>query len=651
MSRTEKAKAAPNKGNTYYDLPHADRVRLLEQNVPAELRKKRIWLLWQGVFNSERNKWDKIPYYTNGQKRHGQNGSAEDRAALVTFEQALKALAAPSGEYDGLGIALLPDSGVVAVDLDKVDRNPAARKLAEQLNGHAYVETSPSGNGWRYLYAGSGASDIRAQAAGIELFGEKKFVTVTGWAARGKRLTPWKTANAHVLAAIEANSEKRGGKGGAGGTIPEGARNTHLTSIAGTMRRRGMSEAAIEAALLADNAERCNPPLGEEEVRVIAQSVSKYPPGEVPAQLERSPAPGRVRPPLEMWRNPPDRPAELWGVYIRKGIVTVVAGPGGSYKSALLLAMVTQRSKSGGGEYLGHPVAPGKTLIVLAEDRIEDCVRRMHSIAHRFMVPVQAVRDAVEFIELTGTDWTDLITLKYGQAVVTDTGKHIEQEARASGCDLIIIETANRVTADETNPVFRKLVAELERIAKATGAAVVITSHVSKAAGRAGTDDHHAARGGGALTDNARSVLILSVPEEGTEEAARGLRYLTHAKSTHSEASRQVLLEIVKLPNCGLPVLSDVVPAKEARREIMRLEIWDRARLLAERTMAALKCDEVTANQMRQHLKNSGIDKNGLAGALETAVTKGTLLEIEVPRQGQQRTAYRLHGKGRGKKP
>lgn len=61
--------------------------------------------------------------------------------------------------------------------------------------------------------------------------------------------------------------------------IEEGQRNSVLTSLAGAMRRRGMSPEAIEAALLAENASRCVPPLPEDEVRAIARSVSRYQPG------------------------------------------------------------------------------------------------------------------------------------------------------------------------------------------------------------------------------------------------------------------------------------------------------------------------------------------------------------------------------------
>jgi hypothetical protein len=59
---------------------------------------------------------------------------------------------------------------------------------------------------------------------------------------------------------------------------PEGQRNNQLTSLAGSMRRRGISHQAIEAALLEENRQRCDPPLAAAEVRGIAESVSRYPP-------------------------------------------------------------------------------------------------------------------------------------------------------------------------------------------------------------------------------------------------------------------------------------------------------------------------------------------------------------------------------------
>jgi len=63
-----------------------------------------------------------------------------------------------------------------------------------------------------------------------------------------------------------------------GDKIPAGERNATLTSMAGTMRRRGFTESTIEAALLAENRAKCSPPLPDAEVRGIVQSVTRYSP-------------------------------------------------------------------------------------------------------------------------------------------------------------------------------------------------------------------------------------------------------------------------------------------------------------------------------------------------------------------------------------
>ena len=59
-------------------------------------------------------------------------------------------------------------------------------------------------------------------------------------------------------------------------------RNNTLTSLAGTMRRRGMGEEAIYAALAVVNTEQCVPPKDDDEVRRIAHSVARYEPNALP---------------------------------------------------------------------------------------------------------------------------------------------------------------------------------------------------------------------------------------------------------------------------------------------------------------------------------------------------------------------------------
>lgn len=60
--------------------------------------------------------------------------------------------------------------------------------------------------------------------------------------------------------------------------IGEGERDTLLTSLAGSMRRRGASEEAILAALREENATRVEPPLDDRDLRRIAKSIARKPP-------------------------------------------------------------------------------------------------------------------------------------------------------------------------------------------------------------------------------------------------------------------------------------------------------------------------------------------------------------------------------------
>ena len=93
-----------------------------------------------------------------------------------------------------------------------------------------------------------------------------------------------------ALAAPEASAARRTASV-LEGAIRHPGRNDALTSLAGTMRRRGMSQVGIEAALLAENAARCEPPLDHAEVRKIAASIAKYLPASTlaPGQFALSP--------------------------------------------------------------------------------------------------------------------------------------------------------------------------------------------------------------------------------------------------------------------------------------------------------------------------------------------------------------------------
>lgn len=64
-----------------------------------------------------------------------------------------------------------------------------------------------------------------------------------------------------------------------GHLIMDGQRNDTLFRLGRSLRAKGLTEAGIVAALLAENTGRCVPPLSDDEVLIIARSAGKVPPG------------------------------------------------------------------------------------------------------------------------------------------------------------------------------------------------------------------------------------------------------------------------------------------------------------------------------------------------------------------------------------
>jgi putative DNA primase/helicase len=83
---------------------------------------------------------------------------------------------------------------------------------------------------------------------------------------------------ARVKSGSQPKAANRAAAAAAKAVIKDGTRNATLASLAGTMRRRGMTEKAILQALLVENTEKCDPPLGEDEVAEIAHSIARYAP-------------------------------------------------------------------------------------------------------------------------------------------------------------------------------------------------------------------------------------------------------------------------------------------------------------------------------------------------------------------------------------
>src|SRR6266542_2726960 len=126
----------------------------MEISAPKPLRPLKGWLLWRYEGGANGGKPRKVPYYVNGKRRYGMQGSSEDRTQLACFEKAHAAY--QRGGYEGLGLAMLPEWELVGLDFDKcIHQNGRVEATVLDLLSDTYVEKSPSGTGLRAFMRGA----------------------------------------------------------------------------------------------------------------------------------------------------------------------------------------------------------------------------------------------------------------------------------------------------------------------------------------------------------------------------------------------------------------------------------------------------------------------------------------------------------------
>ena len=183
-------------------------------------------------------------------------------------------------------VGIVMGAGVIAVD---VDPDKGGGESLRQLGALPDTVTALTGGGGQHLIFASdydGPSRIGVRA-GLDLISEGYIVAPPSRHANGRRYA-WEIGHGpgEIEPAPAPGAVRELLATGAGSRaatplperIQEGARDATLTSLAGTMRRRGASGDAIEAALLEENRLRCEPPLPERQVRKIAVSVGRYAP-------------------------------------------------------------------------------------------------------------------------------------------------------------------------------------------------------------------------------------------------------------------------------------------------------------------------------------------------------------------------------------
>ena len=236
------------------------------------------------------------------------------------------------------------------------------------------------------------------------------------------------------------------------------------------------------------------------------------------------------------------------------GAVTVINAHGGTGKS--LLALKASIHIALGLPILGANTNGGKVAYMSLEDPEPVFRTRLYSIANNMQDEVSPRMDELlqklMFINRYGLA-TFMATANAGKIVETKIPNDLISLLKNNDIKCLIVDTFVRTNSlnENDNSQMGLLLSLFEKIAKEAECAVILIHHQPKGAGNAG----YAARGASAITDNARSVLLLEkvsskdvgkFADENIKTAVTENRLVrvTHTKHNYSAGHPEQYFEI-----------------------------------------------------------------------------------------------------------
>jgi hypothetical protein len=279
--------------------------------------------------------------------------------------------------------------------------------------------------------------------------------------------------------------------GGAGTTII-GQRNEALTRLAGAMRRPGIGERAILAALLIVNDEQCRPPLKRWEVEKIAKSVSRYPAG---APVEGGPDPFPMLFGADLARPLPPVPWVCEKLGIVAGAVTIVGGAGFGGKTVSMQSLAL--SVASGTKLWGQfDVKHGKVIHYDLEQGPYLTTERYQRLSRSMNVDLSQIGDYLGV--------SCLPRMRFDSEGAED-----QLVRMLDGVSVCIIDAFRGAfpSAKENDSECRKYLDMLQMVSERTGSAMIVIAHSRKSSD---TDDIRSSlRGSSAMFDAGQTVYML----------------------------------------------------------------------------------------------------------------------------------------------
>jgi Bifunctional DNA primase/polymerase, N-terminal/AAA domain/Primase C terminal 1 (PriCT-1) len=335
--------------------------------------------------------------------------------------------------------------------------------------------------------------------------------------------------------------------------IPEGGRYRTLLSLAGTMRRRGLSAEEIHVSLAAVNERRCRPPLPTGEIAELARDVARRyrpePPdpeqerieqlaealldetgeGQKSRGSEEDPARPRadsrlIIPMSEFLASSGEEADWLVDHLIARYTMSLIAGLPKVGKSTFVFAAIAAITRI--GEFLGLPVRDAGVLLITEEPPItvEEKVERFGIDESRiYVLPKRRTRGALKWKRIVAEAARFCDAHPEVELVVVDTiDKFADIDAKRSESDTGVIR-------ETVEPLYELL---------ALGVAVVLVSHQRKEEGSFGLR----VRGGTALTGSVD--IIVEVERLAKSAKAPAAARVLKIVSRFGDAPEEITVEL-----------------------------------------------------------------------------------------------------------
>jgi hypothetical protein len=574
----------------------------------------------------------------------------------TTDPEQIKAWWSANPEFN-IGIAAGEKSGIVVFDIDP--RNGGDESWDDFTAEHGSVPDGicqlTAGGGQHYIAQWRDGLKSCELRPGVDFLCNGRYFVVTPSSVNGKDYT-WEASGDPVdgmspfvipEAWHAAMAVRKVIVNATDGAIITGNRNAGLASLAGSMRRVGLSASEIHAAIAVVNAERCDIPLPASDIRRIAESISRYEPehdlGAVTALGEATA--------IALIEMSQERISQAQGFnatnlrateYVIDGFIgmglTILAGEPGGGKTSIVVPLACHAAHLCRYDSFLKPELR-RHVVYVSEDteQVERCLYAMNKYGNldieqsefnEWFHLYEAHRASPQAIAKM------LIELDKKYTYTLPSGFQVKP--------VIIFDTSNAtidIENENDNSEVGKVIAILKQ--SANGMAIIVIAHTAKALSRADVDSL-TPRGASAWIGDARATVYLFRDEKMPEA-----RFLALGKRrfepTYTEIrfNSETHSEMVATPwgtgqRVGLRVVTAQPSSQTERKQAAKAGEQAAAQLAikqkADTVLSALKIlpfdQYLTKSELTERI---GGNKNIALEVIDAMVNKGEIQVIYSP--------------------